>query len=414
MKQLIERMRQALLDTCYVWRQELCLSMKDEGVIIFFLFLPLAYPLLYSWIYTNEVVRDVPVAVVDESNSALSREFVRKCDASPDVCVAYRAADMDEAQNLLKRQKVSGIYRLPADFATRLGRMEQATVGVYCDMGIVLNYKAIYQTATAVSQDMNAAIQISLTGNATDREDEVLTEPLRVDSVCIFNPSGGYGSFILPIVLMLIIQQSLLLGIGLSAGTAREQNRYQDLVPISRHYNGIFRIVFGKGMCYLMIYAVFATYLLVVVPRLFHFPALAQPDVLLAIAFPYLISCIFFGLTISCLVRYRENVMLLVVFTSVPFLFLSGISWPQSNMPAFWRGVACLFPSTFGARAFMRVNTMGATLDDVLVEYRALWIQTAVYFFLACAVYRVQLLRARRHALQLCKRIRQAQQQPIA
>lgn len=405
MKQLTERLRQALLDTCHVWRQELCLSMKDEGVIIFFLFLPLAYPLLYSWIYTNEVVRDVPVAVVDESHSALSREFIRKCDASPDVCVAYRAAHMDEAQRLLKQQKVSGIYRLPADFATRLNRMEQATVGVYCDMGIVLNYKAIYQTATAVSLDMNAHIQTVLTANPTDREDLLLTEPLQVDAVCLFNPSGGYGSFILPLVLMLIIQQSLLLGIGLSAGTAREQNRYQDLVPISRHYNGIFRIVFGKGLCYLMLYAVFAAYLLVVVPRLFRFPALARPDVLLAVTLPFLLSCIFFGLTVSCLVRYRENVILLVVFTSVPFLFLSGVSWPESNMPAFWRGVACLFPSTFGARAFMRVNTMGATLDDVLVEYRALWIQTAAYFFLACAVYRAQLLRARRHALQLMKRM---------
>lgn len=391
---------QGLEHTCYIWWQEMKLIVKDEGVLMFVLLVPLAYPLLYSWIYNNEVVREVAVAVVDESHSALSREFARKCDASPDVRVAYYAADMDEARNLLKRREVSGIYLFPSDFAMRVNRMEQATVGVYCDMGIMLNYKAIFQTATAVSQDINARIQIAISGNPTDREDEIATQPLDFDEVAIFNPSGGYGSFILPIVLVLIIQQTLLLGIGMSAGTARENNRYKDLIPLTRHYHGIFPVVFGKSLCYFMIYAVMATYLLVVVPRLFHFPAIGRPTDLLAIGLPYVLACIFFGLTLSCMIRYRENVMLLVVFTSVPLLFLVGVSWPQSDMPGLWRAVACLFPSTFGGRAYVRINSMGATLDDVLVEYRALWIQVTVYFFLACAVFRYQIYRARAHALE--------------
>lgn len=399
MNTLLKRAKQGIEDCCHIWWQELRLTVKDEGVLMFVLLVPLAYPLLYSWIYNNEVVREVPVAVVDESRSALSREFARRCDASPDVRVASHAANMEEAKQLMKRGQVYGIYWLPADFDTRIQRMQQATVGVYCDMGIVLNYKAIYQTATAVSQDMNARIQVALSGNPTAREDEIATQPLDFDEVPLFNPSGGYGSFILPVVLMLIIQQTLLLGIGLSAGTAREHNRYRDLVPISRHYRGIFRIIFGKSLCYLMLYAVLATYLLVVVPRLFHFPTLGRPADLLAIATPYLLACIFFGLTLSCLIRYRENVMLLVVFSSVPLLFLTGISWPQSNMPAIWQHVAWLFPSTFGGRAYVRVNSMGATLDDVLPEYRALWIQTAVYFLLACVVYHFQILRSRAHGL---------------
>lgn len=396
---LFRYIMQSLQDTCYIWRQELRMTVRDEGVLMFVLLVPLGYPLLYSWIYNNEVVREVPVAVVDESHSSLSREFVRKCDASADVRVAYQTTNINEAQNLLKRQEVYGIYWLPSDFATRLDRMQQATVGVYCDMGIMLNYKAIYQTASAVSQEMNSHIQISLSGNHTDREDEITTQPLHYEEVAIFNPSSGYGSFILPVVLVLIIQQTLLLGIGLSAGTSREQNRFRDLVPISRHYRGIFRIVMGKSLCYLMIYAIMATYLLVVVPRLFDFPTLGHANDLLAIGFPYVLACIFFGLTISCLIRYRENVMLLVVFTSVPLLFLTGISWPQSNMPEVWQKVAWLFPSTFGGRAYVRINSMGATLDDVLPEYRALWIQTAVYFFLACVVYRYQILLSRTHGL---------------
>jgi ABC-2 type transport system permease protein len=226
----------------------------------------------------------------------------------------------------------------------------------------------------------------------------------------VFNPAGGYGSAVLPAVLMLILQQTLVLGIGLSAGTARESNRYQDLVPIQKHYHGMFRIVLGKSLCYLMIYAVMGTWLIVVVPRIFHFPCLGHWTDLLAIMVPYTLACIFFGITVSCIVRYRENVMLLMVFVSIPLLFLSGASWPQNDIPGFWQGVACLFPSTFGVRAYIRINSMGGTLADVLFEYRMLWVMTCVYFFIACAVYRYQIIQARQHAmerLEFLKRKRQ-------
>jgi ABC-2 type transport system permease protein len=190
----------------------------------------------------------------------------------------------------------------------------------------------------------------------------------------------------------------MLLGIGLAAGTARESNRYQDLVPVSRHYNGIFRIVLGKSLAYFMIFSVVTAYLTIIVPRLFGFTSLLSGAPLLALMVPYILACIFFGMMLSCLVRYRENVILLVVFTSIPFLFLSGISWPQSNMPGVWRSIATLLPSTFGVRGFVRLNTMGATLSDVRLEYQALWLQTLVYFLATCAVYRFQIISAHKHA----------------
>lgn len=397
---LIRRMVQGIEDACYIWLQEIKMILHDEGVLMFVLLVPLGYPLLYSWIYNNEVVREVPVAVVDESRSSMSREFIQHCDASPDVRIKYLASNMEEAKQLVANQEVEGIYRIPSDFNTRLNRMQQATIGVYCDMSVMLQYKAIFQTAQAVSQEMGSEIQVKLSGNYTDRENQISTKPLDFDEVPIFNPSGGYGSFILPAVLILIIQQTLLLGIGMAAGTARENNRYKDLVPISRHYQGIFRIVTGKSMCYFMIYAVMAAYLCIAVPRIFHFVMLGEPTTLIAILFPYVLACIFFGLTLSCMIRYRENVMLLVVFTSVPFLFLSGVSWPQSNISGLWQAVGWLFPSTFGIRAYVRVQSMGASLQDVIVEYKALWIQVLIYFFLACGVYRYQIIRSRDHAIQ--------------
>ena len=403
---MFEKQRSSINDLCYIWRQEIRQMAHDEGIIIFFVLVPLLYPLLYSWIYNNEVVREVPVAVVDQSATPLSREFIRRCDASPDVRVFCHAADMDEAQSLVSRQIVKGIYFIPSDFEKRLSRMEQTTVSVYCDMSLMLAYKAIFQTAQGVSQEMGSALTTRLSGHYTLREEQIAAKPLDFDEVAIFNPTGGYGSSILPGVLILIIQQTLVLGIGLAAGTAREDNSFSNLIPLSRHYHGMFRIVGGKAMAYFMVYAVMAAYLVLVVPWLFGFTAIGHWQPLLAVMIPYLLDCIFFGMVVSCMVRYRENVMLLMVFVSLPLLFLSGISWPQSSIPGFWQGVSWLFPSTFGIRAYVRVNEMGCSLSDILPEYQILWLQTLVYFILACLVYRYQIHLTRQAVRQRLARMR--------
>jgi ABC-2 type transport system permease protein len=385
-------------DLAYVWRFELRQVLRDEGVLLFCIVVPIVYPLLYSWVYNNESIHEVPVAVVDQSHSQLSRQFIRMCDASPDVHVAYYAVDLDDAQSLVSRQIVKGVYLIPEDFATRVNRLEQSTISVYCDMALMLTYKAIYQTAMAVSQKMGAGIQTKLAGKYTKREEVINASPLDVEEVAMFNPQAGYGTAILPAVLILIIQQTLALGIGLAAGTARERNRYGDLVPIHPSYGGVGRIVSGKALCYLMVYAVMSTYLVLVVPKFFSFIHIAAWQDLLLMMIPYVLACVFFGLTVSCLVRYRENVILLMVFVSLPLLFLTGVSWPQSSIPGYLQGVSWLFPSTFGVRAYLRLNTMGATLGDITLEMRCLWIQVAAYLGTACLVYGHQLRTTQKHA----------------
>lgn len=384
-------------DATYVWRQEMKQVLRDEGVLIFCIVVPIAYPLLYSWVYNNEVVHEVPVVVVDQSNSQQSRQFIRMCDASPDVKVACYAVDLDDAKSLVSRQIVKGIYFIPEDFATKLNRLEQSTISVYCDMALMLTYKAIYQTALAVTTEMGVGIKKKIGGNYTARDDLVSTSPLKIEEVSVFNPTGGYGSSIIPAVLILIIQQTLALGVGMAAGTARERSRYSDLVPINRCYSSVGRIITGKSLCYLMIYAVMCTYLAVVVPRMFNFLHMANWVNLLVMMIPFLLACVFFAQTVSCLVHYRENVILLMVFVSLPLLFMSGVSWPQTSIPGFWQGVSWLFPSTFGIHAYIRLNSMGATLADVSNELICLWGLVVFYFTTACIVYGVEMRMSRRH-----------------
>ena len=117
--------RQGLNGLFYIFRKELKATIKDQGVLIFFLLVPLAYPLIYAFIYTNEVVREVPTAVVDANNSSQSRKYIRMVDGSPDVHIQSYCADMEEARLLLKDQKVYGIIYIPESFSQDLAGIRQ-------------------------------------------------------------------------------------------------------------------------------------------------------------------------------------------------------------------------------------------------------------------------------------------------
>lgn len=404
LKQII---RQGIAGLFHICSQELKAVFRDQGVLIFFLLVPLAYPLVYAFIYTNEVVREVPAAVIDHSNSALSREFIRHIDASADVHIQSYCADMEEAKTLMKETKVYGVIYIPESFSKDIASGKQTTVSIYSDMSGMLYYKALLMASTNASLDLNKQIQIKRLGNTTQRQDEVSTAPIEYEDISLFNPQDGFASFLLPAVLILIIQQTLLLGVGLSAGTARENNRFKDLVPISRQYQGTLRIVGGKSLAYFLIYVLVATYILCLVPKLFSLVQIAQPATLLAFTIPYILACIFFAMTCSIFIHHRESCLMIYVFTSVPLLFISGISWPGAAVPTFWKVFSWLFPSTFGINGFVRINNMGATLPEVALEYRALWLQTGIYFLTTCLVYRYQIILSRRHAIERLRMFKQ-------
>ena len=203
----------------------------------------------------------------------------------------------------------------------------------------------------------------------------------------------------------------MLLGVGMSAGSMREGNKFRDLIPMNRHYDGTLRILFGKGLCYFVIYLLVSVYVLCAVPRMFNLLQLSDPLTLLGFIVPYLLACVFFSLTASVVIKNRETCMLMFVFTSVPLLFISGISWPGASIAPFWRIVSYAFPSTFGINGFVKINSMGASLWEVQFEYVGLWIQCAVYFVLSFFVYRWQVIQSRKHLVKEYRRLKRAAMQ---
>lgn len=353
--------------------KELSSILHDRGVMIIFLLATLVYPFLYKLIYWNEQITDLPVAVVDMSASPASRDFLHKWDASPDVKLAYHCCSMSEAEDLLRRQKVHGIIYFPADFAGQIADpFGQAHISLYCDMSSFLYMKGIYLSCNQVMLEGMRNIQI-------DRYEQMgydkefawaLVQDAPYTETALFNPVGGYGSFLIPAVLMLILHQTLFFGICMRSGTAYELKK--DTARI------------GKSVAaYFIIYYPLAIILTLALPRLFNLPHIGSVCDIMCFLIPYLLATICFSILIGMCMRNRESGMVLLISTSLIFLFLAGISWPKEMMPDAWISLSGIIPYTAGANGFIHINSMGATLYDTRQEYIRLWILAAVYFILA-------------------------------
>ena len=353
---------------------------RDPGVMVIFIVATLAYPLIYKALYWNEQICDVPVAVVDLSNSPESRTFLHRWNASPDIRLTYSCTSMAEAEQLLREQKVHGIIYFPHDFARQLADpLGKAHISLYCDMSSFLYMKAIYLSCNQVMLESMRNIQIDRYEQmGMDKEFAwALVQDAPYTETALFTPTGGYGSFLIPAVLVLILHQTLLFGICMLGGTAREENE--------ESYS--FSSLIGRaGACFLIYYGL-AALLLGFFPRLFDIPHIGSiGDILLLIA-PYLLAVIFFSLCVSVFIRNRESGLVLLISTSLIFLFMAGISWPKEMIPSAWRYLSYFIPYTWGAHAFIHINSMGATLAQTSMEYTALWILAGGYMLLACGLF---------------------------
>lgn len=396
-----ERFRSAISNTALIFQRELHLLLSDLGVTILLLIVPVVYPFLYSLIYYPEVVRDLPVAVVDLSQTADSRAFIRKLNATPDLDIRYENISMEEAAEKFRKRENRGIILIPETYSSDLALGRQAVVSLYADMEFFLYYKAMVMGAGLVSIEEGNDIQVKRLLNAglSERQAEVFSNPFAISGSAIANPAGGFASYGIPAALMLIIQQTLVLAIGIMAGTARERHKMGTLIPCDLRRMGTLRMVMGKSAAYFFIYAVMSFYMLGAIPAWFGYPDKAGFSQLVALMVPYLLSAIFFGLSLSVFFKNRETPMLLYLFLSLPLLFLSGIIWPLSNMSPVWQAVRSIFPSSHAMLGYIKMNSLGADISETSHEIAMLWKLTAFYFMTACLVYKTQIAKVKKLVL---------------
>ncbi len=360
---------------------------RDAGVMLVLIFAILIYATVYALAYKNQVVRSIPVAVIDHSQSASSRKLIETFDAEPNIYVSYTPSSMEDAKDLFFDRKIHGIIYIPYDYEKKLMRGEKAIVGVYADASYFLMYRQVFSDVVSGVTGVGGEVEFVrlLAAGATIPQAEATINPVSYSVTNLFNPYGGYGSFVMPAIIIIIIQQTLLIGIGMIGGTWREFGVYKKLCLPGERRLSMLPIVFGKTVAYLSIYAVTLTYILVIHYRIFHYPMNGTFWNIIAFLIPYMLSTIFLGIAISTLFRYRENSLLFMLWSSIPMLMISGASIPKETIPHWLYEFGKIFPSSSGVEGFLRIQTMGASLSDVMEPYTTLWILTGIYLILACA-----------------------------
>jgi ABC-2 type transport system permease protein len=316
----------------------------------------------------------MPVAVVDLSEGSYSRRYLQKVDATRECEILMYCASMEEAERLMQQRVVHGIILVPSDFDARIVRGEQGVISTYADMSSFLYYKCLTMGTSLAMLDEMHRIQT---------ENYQLPQPVLGDESLPFNKPFSYTIFFISAALLLVIQQTLFYGSSMLAGTLREQNRSFASMPRHLQGLGIGRVIWGRGAAYMAVYLCTGTIIALLIPWLFHLPQHAWwGDIMILLVF-FILDCIFFSFTWSTLITRRETVFVLFLSVSPICMFLTGFSWPSTAIPAFWQWVGYLFPSTFGCRAFINLNTAGCSLADVAPEFRAMVIQTVIYYVLA-------------------------------
>ncbi len=338
-----------------------------------------AYAALYPQPYLTEALRDVPIAIVDRDGSTSSRELVRRIDATDSILVAEALPDMVTAERAVYARLVHGIVLIPTDFERDLLHGRPSPVALYSDASYFLMNSRVSGAVAAAVRAFGTEVETArLVRVGVDPGIAMAAaDPLPLTAVTLFNPQAGYATYVLPAAFVLILQQTLLMGIGLLA-TSKDEGTA--VMPA-----GAAATILGKALGYLTLHAVLLPTYLIALPYLYGLPRVGGVTTILLFAVPFVLAVSLLGLTVSALMRTPETVQLTFVALGLPLFFLSGASWPTVAIPPPVALAATFLPSTAAIDGFVRITQMGATIFDVRTQYLTLW--ALVFLYGSAAIY---------------------------
>ena len=359
----------------------------DPGILGLIVLAPVVYGALYPQPYLGQVLRSLPIAVVDQDHTELSRELVQTLNADEATTVKVESDTIADAQAALNRHDVYAILAIPKDTEKQVLRGDKARIAAYVDAAYFLLYsrtlQGISEAASAVSTD------IATRGARSDGSLVYATlarsaSPIDFLSQPLFNPTGGYASYVVPAAFILILQQTLLLGVASLGGAV-----YSLGGATNRRLRSGARAVFGQGLAHLCFALPGLALYLIVLPRVYGFSTLGRLEDLVLMAVPFVLSVSFLAQFVSAWFTRRETAILIFIAVSLPLFFQVGVSWPVEALPDFIRIASRIYPSTSAIDGFVRINQMGASIMEVRRDWTTLWILTIVYGLLAVLATRL-------------------------
>lgn len=357
---------------------------KDKGVLLMLIIAPIIYGFFYPWPYRSEVVTEVPVGIVDNDRSELSQTIARYSNASPNLSVRHYTTQED-AMDAIYRDDIAGYLMIPKNLERDVYTSKPTYVSILGNNSYFLLNKQVQLGFTQAVGTVSAGVEVkrSVAQGAYLPTAKVSTQavPLRIDP--LFNPSEGYGAYVVPAVAILILQQTLMMGTALLIGTWHENKRQHASV-----FGWLGRILALSSVTFLVACFYYGW--------VFSFQNYPRGHNMLG---TLLFMAVFAPVvsTLGCLFgmwfKERERSMQILIFSSLPMFFVSGYPWPISQLPEPLHYVRWLFPSTSGMNASVLLNQIGAPLSYVSDYLLHLTVLGLITFALLMWVQRRQLKR---------------------
>ena len=343
--------------------------------------------------YQPNLVHDAPIGIIDESNTSLTREYARMINSTSELRVANYYSDISQAHKAMDKNEIMGFVLLPSDFETRINEDINSVALLYANTDNFLYFDAMQKATSEVMMAINEQKRPEMITFIPEKDQEILVnmQPINVVGHAMYNPTMGYGTYLLPAVLIIILFQTMLMAIAMSIGGKIFDRSLGDFQQYGLGFNNISRVVLSNALVYCVLYAIFSIFMLGFIPDLFGLPHIGNGKNVLFMMTPFLLSTAFFAMTLTIFYTDKEEPLLIITFFSIGLIFLSGISYPLELMPWYWKGAHYIFPAAPAALAFVKLDCMGASLPDVRAEIITMWVQAIVYFFLACIVYRINI-----------------------
>lgn len=370
--------------------------LRNKGALLILVGAIVIYPIIYSVAYSPELLRELPVAMVDMDNTSSSRTLVKMMDATEQIDLSYRATSLNDAERQFANNVVHGVVLIPEGFEKDLLAGKQTSISSYCDASYLLMYK---QTLTGVLQSsmtFSAGVELKrlmVKGSSMDQAIHQI-QPITVKYNDLYNPSSGYGSFVMPALIIFILQQTLLIGIGLMGGYQRERGRHIHTIRGLDRYPSA--IILGKSLVYALITFFNILFAVICVHHWFNFPSTTNYFNLFLLLLPFVFATIFMGLAISAMFKQAEHSIMVLVFLSLIVMFLTGFSWPITSLPEPLKILRLIFPSNIIIPPYLRVREMGVPLADVSKDLILITGQMVAYFLLTLFIFKQKSRIARR------------------
>lgn len=355
----------------------------DAGSVLIMVVGVFAYSVFYSIPYANEIIRDVPIAVADMDNSEFSKDFIRMLDSNDNLAVVRRTSNVAEAKDLFYSNDVKGYVIIPDDFEKDIKNGVQAHVSMYADSSYLIIYKAVATgvTQTAVSLGVGIEVATLAKQGVPVQMAKAIKQPFEFVSTPVYNPAGGYATYVYPVVLILILHQTIIVGLGLLLGTRNEKKRSFCLRSQSRPM-----VLVARATCYVLLYLLYSVLYFLIYPMIVNYPMAYNVLPLLIFLIPFFYSIVFFAHVLSVFFNTRESSLLIFVVMSLILVFLPGFMWPKEAIPTYLNVISFFIPATKGVDGIMKLNQMNASFYQVLGDFFVMVFLMILYYFLALKV----------------------------